>query len=55
MWIHLGMAECRVPFSCHYDLELDLYLVFRIIVSGYISLILFEEGISNLVCGCMLG
>ena len=25
MWIHLGMAECRVPFSCHCDLELNLW------------------------------
>ena len=25
MWIHLGMAECRIPFSCHCDLEFDLW------------------------------
>ena len=24
VWIHLGMAECRVPFSGHCDLDLDL-------------------------------
>ena len=23
-WMHLGMAECRVPFSGHFDLDLDL-------------------------------
>ena len=25
VWIHLGMAECRVPFSGHCDLDLDLW------------------------------
>ena len=25
MWMHLGMAECRVPFSVHCDLDLDLW------------------------------
>ena len=24
VWIHLGMAECRVSFSGHCDLDLDL-------------------------------
>ena len=24
VWMHLGMAECRVPFSGHCDLDLDL-------------------------------
>ena len=44
MWIHLGMAECRVPFSCHCDLELNSDLVFRIIVSGaYLLYYLREE------------
>ena len=32
MWIHLGIVECRVPFSGHCDLTSDL--VFGIIVSG---------------------
>ena len=32
MWMHLGMAECNVPFSGHCDL--DLKLSFYIIVSG---------------------
>ena len=50
VWMHLGMAECHIPFSGHCDLD----LVFRIIVSGA-YLILFEIGISNLVCGCILG
>ena len=52
VWIHLGMAECRVPFSGHCALTSDL--VFRIILSGA-YLILFEVGISILVCGCILG
>ena len=55
-WIHLGMAECRIPFSGHCDLDLDLWPSFfynkRV---RSISLILFEVGISNLVCGCILG
>ena len=25
VWIHLGMAECRVPFSGHCELDLDLW------------------------------
>ena len=24
LWMHLGMAECRVPFSGHCDHDLDL-------------------------------
>ena len=24
VWMHLGMAECRVPFSGHHNLDLDL-------------------------------
>ena len=24
VWMHLGMVECRVPFSGHSDLDLDL-------------------------------
>ena len=50
MWIHLGIAECHVPFSGHLTAD----LVFRKIVSKA-YLILFEVGISNLVCGCILG
>ena len=33
MWIHLGITECRIPFSGHCDLDLDADLVFRRIVS----------------------
>ena len=29
VWIHLGMAECRVPFSGHCDLDLDLWPSFK--------------------------
>ena len=25
MWIYLGMAECRVPFMYHCDIELDIW------------------------------
>ena len=53
VWIYLGMAECRVPFSGHCDLDLwPSFLNNRV---RSISLILFEVGISNLVCGCVLG
>ena len=55
VWIHLGMAECRVPFSGHCDLDLDLWPSFCNNRVRSISLILFEVGISNLVCGCILG
>ena len=24
VWLHLGMVECRVPFTGHCDLKLDL-------------------------------
>ena len=51
VWVHLGMVEFRVPFMGHCDLKPDL--VFRIIVSGA-YLILFEVGIPNLVCECIL-
>ena len=34
MWIHLGIVECRVPFSGHCDLDMTSDLVFGIIVSG---------------------
>ena len=54
VWMHLGMVECRVPFSGHSDLDLVLWPSFKIIVSRA-YLILFEVGISNLVCECILG
>ena len=54
VWMHLEMTECHVQFSCHCDPSLSSDLVLRIIVSGA-NLILFEVGISNLVCGCILG
>ena len=44
------MTKCRIPFWGHCDLD----LVFRIIVSRAYAL-LFELGIPNLVCGCILG
>ena len=55
VWIHFGMAECRIPFSGHCDLDLDLWPSFYNNHVRSISLILFELGISNLVCGCILG
>ena len=27
VWMHLGMAECRVPFSGHCDLDLGLSFI----------------------------
>ena len=48
------MVECCVPFTGHCDLKLDSDLVFRIIISGT-YLLLFEIGIPNLVCICILG
>ena len=36
--MHLGMAECRIPYSGHCDLD----LVFRIIMSGAYVLYFFE-------------
>ena len=53
VWIHLGMAECRIPFSGHCDL--DLWPSFYNNRVRSISHTLFEVGISNLVCGCILG
>ena len=52
--MHLGMVDCRVPFSGHSDIDLTSDLVSIKIVSGA-NLILFEVGISNLGCGCILG
>ena len=51
--MHLGMAECRVPFSGHCDL--DLCPCFKNYCVRSISLMLFEVGIPNLVCVCILG
>ena len=48
--MRLGIAECH--FRVTVTLTSDL--VFRIIMSRA-YLILFEVGISNLVCGCILG
>ena len=50
MWLHLGIAECHVPFLGYCDLDL-LFKNNRVLG---ISLILFEVGISNLVGGCIL-
>ena len=44
------MVECRKPFLGHCDFD----LVFRIFVSRA-YLILFEVGIPNLGCECILG
>ena len=46
------MVECLVPFSVTVTLTSDLVLI--IIVSGA-YLLLFEIGIPNLVCECILG
>ena len=48
--MHLRMAECQVLFWGHCDFE----LMSRIIVSGA-YLLLFEVGITNIVCECILG
>ena len=42
MWVHLGMAECRVPFSGRYDLDLGPSVKNNRARS--ISLIFFEVG-----------
>ena len=52
MYMHLAMAECHIPFRVNVTLTSDLVLI--IIVSGA-YLILFEIGIPNLVCECILG
>ena len=51
VWMHHGMAECRILFSGHCDL--DLWPSFKNNCVRSISLILFEVGISNFVCGCI--
>ena len=64
------MAECRVPFSGHFDLDHDLWPSFysnhtvrpsfrpsRFVSGAYLlySPIFFEVEIPNLICGCILG
>ena len=47
------MAECRVPFSCHCELDpIRPSVPLRV---RCISPIFFEVGIPNLVCGSILG
>ena len=52
--MYLGTTKCRVPFLGHCDLDLwpSFFLNNRV---WSISLVLFEIGILNLVCGCILG
>ena len=47
--MHLGMADCPVPFGVTMNLTSDL--VSRIGITS----IFFEAEIPNLVCGCFLG
>ena len=47
------MAKCCIPVFGHCDL--DLRPSFRIIMFGAFFSILFELGIPNLVCCCILG
>ena len=53
VWMHLGMVECLYHLQVTVTLNLTSNLGFRIIVSG-VYLILFEVGIPNLVCECIL-
>ena len=53
MYMHLGMVESHILFSGHCDL--DLCPSFNNNCVRSISLILFEKGIPNLVCECILG
>ena len=55
LWVHLGMAECRVPFLGHLEIDLYLWHSFYNIRVGSISPLIFEAGIKNLVCTCILG
>ena len=52
-YMNLGMGERHLPFSGHCDL--DLWPRFNNNCVRSISLILFEIGIWNLVCECILG
>ena len=64
VWMHLGMAECRVPFSGHCDLDLDLWLSFYsnnnvrpsvpLSCPVHISYIFWGRN-SKLMCGCIFG
>ena len=49
----LGMRECHISFLGHCDL--DLRPSFKNYCVPSSSREFFEEGISNLVCGCILG
>ena len=51
----MGWPSVAYHFRVTVTLTLTSDLAFRIIVSGAYLLILFEVGISNLVCGCILG
>ena len=51
--MHLGMTGCHIPFLGHCDL--DFLPSFKNYCVLSISLICFELGIPNLVCGCILG
>ena len=53
VWIHLGMVVCLVPFTGHCDL--DLWPSFNNNCVRSISLLLFEIGIPNFACECILG
>ena len=66
VWMHKGMAECRVPFLGHYDLDLQRSFysnhTVRPSVSPSVTLrvrcispIFFDVGIPNLMRGCILG
>ena len=46
VWMHLGIADCPIPFSGHFDLDL---------VSSLMHNFYILWGIPNLVCGCILG
>ena len=51
--MHLGMVESHILFLSHCDL--DLRPSFNNNCVRRISLLLFEIGIPNLVCECILG
>ena len=51
--MHLGMTGCHMPFLGHCDL--DLRPSFKNNCVSSISLVFFELGIPNLVCGYILG
>ena len=54
VWMHLGMAECRVPWKGHCDLDLDLWPSFQNTRVRSIFPIIFEVEIRNSVCACIL-